>query len=56
MSGIIIGKVCYDTSCPCNDGYVCRKYNQETDACACEEGYEGELENNLPKNARRFSK
>ena len=56
MSGIIIGKVCYDTSCPCNDGYVCRKYNPDTDSCACEEGYEGEMENNLPENARRFSR
>ena len=44
MNKVIIGRICYDTSCPCNYKYICRKYNPDTDSCACEEGYEGDLD------------
>lgn len=42
MNNRIVGAICYDTSCPHNQGYICREYNPDTDSFACEEGYIGE--------------
>lgn len=45
---------CGCRACEWYDRGKCSKVIGDTPAC--EEGYEGEIENNLPKNARRFSK